>query len=86
MRTERIEFLLRVSAVLALLALGLIVWPIFQPHPLLIMLGMSVGQGIGTLSFGFFLYVVISDLRRKRVLSRTASHSSRPAPPNPEGE
>lgn len=86
MRTERPSVLLRVSAVLALLALALIVWPIFQPHPMIIMLGMSVGQAIGTLSFAVFGYVVFQDLRRKRVLSTSASHSSMPAPPNPEGE
>lgn len=60
------ERLLRVSAVLTLIALALMVWSMLQPTPLPVMLAMSVGQGIGTLAFALYGYVVIADLRRAR--------------------
>jgi len=57
--------LLRASALLTLLALGLMVWSMVQPTPLPVMLAMSVGQVLGTLAFAIYGYVVIADLRRK---------------------
>jgi hypothetical protein len=66
MRKLRIPAMLalRVSAVLTLVALALMAWSILQPTPLPVMLAMSVGQGIGCLAFGLYLYVVIRDVRR----------------------
>ena len=58
--------LLRASAALTLLALGLMVWSMVQPTPLPVMLAMSVGQGLGTLAFALYGYAVIADLRRAR--------------------
>jgi hypothetical protein len=63
---------LRVSALLTLLALALMVWSVLQPTPLPVMLAMSVGQGIGTLAFGLYGWVVFADLRRIRRLAREA--------------
>lgn len=57
---------LRASAFLTLLALALMVWSVLQPTPLPVMLSMSVGQGIGTLAFGLYGWVVLADLRRLR--------------------
>lgn len=57
------EVLLRFACVLALLALALIVWSLFDPRPIPVILAMSVAQGIGTLSFLAFLVVVGRDLR-----------------------
>jgi cytochrome c-type protein NapC len=57
--------LLRISAVLTLLALGLMVWSMMAPTPLPVMLAMTVGQGLGTLAFAMYILVVIRDLRRK---------------------
>ena len=57
---------LRASAFLTLLALALMVWSVLQPTPLPVMLSMSVGQGIGTLAFGLYGWVVLADLRRMR--------------------
>jgi hypothetical protein len=37
-----------------------------EPTPLPVMLAMSIGQGIGTIAFGIYLYVVVADFRRKR--------------------
>lgn len=58
--------LLRASAVLTLLALALMVWSMLQRTPLPVMLAMTVGQGLGTLAFALYGYVVIADLRRIR--------------------
>jgi hypothetical protein len=58
--------LLRWSAVLTLVALGLMVWSMIDPTPLPVMLAMTAGQGLGTLAFVFYLFVVLQDFRRAR--------------------
>jgi peptidoglycan/LPS O-acetylase OafA/YrhL len=55
---------LQVSAVLTLLALGLMVWSFAQPTPLPVMLAMTVGQLFGTIAFSIYLWVVVRDVRR----------------------
>ena len=55
---------LRVSAVLTLAALALMVWSIFVPTPLPVILAMSLGQLLGTIAFALYLYVVTRDVRR----------------------
>jgi hypothetical protein len=50
---------------IALLALGLIVWSLLDPRPLPVVAAMSVGQVLGTLSLGSFVYVVIADVRSR---------------------
>lgn len=65
--------LLRWSAVLTLIALGLMVWSMLQPTPLPIMLAMTAGQGLGTLAFAMYLFVVVQDLRRGRREKRLRS-------------
>jgi hypothetical protein len=77
--------LLRTSAVAALVALGLILWPLFDPSPLVVVVAMSIGQAIGTLSFALFLIVVFFDLRRAGVL-RGFRRVSRPPPESTERE
>lgn len=59
------EALLRISALLTLLALLLMVWSVIQPTPMPVILAMSAGQGVGTLAFALYLYVVLRELRRK---------------------
>jgi hypothetical protein len=49
---------LRASAVLTLIGLGLMVWSIVQPTPLPVMLAMSVGQGLGTISLATYLLAI----------------------------
>ncbi|MBL0215294.1 MAG: hypothetical protein IPQ07_15580 [Myxococcales bacterium] len=56
--------LLQVSAVATLLALALMVWSMLAPTPLPVMLAMTVGQGLGMLALGAYVFVVIKDLRR----------------------
>ena len=55
---------LRISAVLTLIGLALMAWSMLEPTPLPVMLAMSVGQGIGCMAFGLYLFVVIRDIRR----------------------
>jgi len=57
------ETVIRASCVLALAALALIVWSMVDPRPIPVILAMSVGQILGTLSFAAFLVVVARDLR-----------------------
>ena len=61
--------LLRIAAVLALVALGLMVWGIFVPTAIPIVLSMTVGQALGTASFATYLIVLVRDFRRSRVLA-----------------
>ncbi len=65
--------LLRASAVLTLLALGLMVWSMLDPTPLPVMLAMSIGQAIGTLAFSLYGLAVYKDLRRIRRERRESS-------------
>jgi hypothetical protein len=51
------------ACVLALAALALIVWSLFDPRPVPVIAAMSVGQVLGTLSFGAFVLVVLGDVR-----------------------
>lgn len=67
------DALLRVACVMALVALPLMVWSIFSPTVWPVMLALSVGQGIGTLSFAIFLVIVARDLNVKRKLAKEAS-------------
>ena len=57
--------LLRVSAVLTLVGLALMVWSMLVPTPLPVMLAMTVGQGLGTIAFGLYLFVVVRELRTR---------------------
>ena len=86
MSTARSELILRLAAVCALVGLALIAWSILDPRPLPILVGLSIGQGVGTLSFLGFLVVVAADLRVKRQVqhqgvSDDAGDAGKP-PPN----
>lgn len=66
--------ILRISAVLTLIALALMVWSMLDPTPVPVMIAMTVAQGLGTLAFGLYGYVILQDLRRyKRVASDKAT-------------
>jgi len=52
------------ACALGLVGLALMSWSLFDQGWIPVMMAMSIGQGIGTLSFGLFLLVVIIDLRR----------------------
>jgi hypothetical protein len=67
------ERLVRVACVLALVALPLMVWSVLDPRVWPVLVALSVGQGIGTLSFLLFLFVVARDLRIRAKLRDDAS-------------
>lgn len=56
--------LIRVACYLGIVALGLMVWSVVMPTALPVVIGMSVGQGIGILAFLCFLLAVLGDTQR----------------------
>jgi hypothetical protein len=64
------------ACVLALMGLALFVWSLVDPRPIPVILAMSVGQALGTLSFLAFLGVVVYDLRAAQRALRNASSVS----------
>ncbi|MGB3049755.1 MAG: hypothetical protein WBB42_02065 [Polyangiales bacterium] len=66
------------ACVLGLIGLALMSWSLFDQGWIPIMMAMSVGQGIGTLSFALFLVIVIIDLRQAEFRP-----SLPPKPPKP---
>jgi hypothetical protein len=77
----RLPLLLRVSAALTIVGLAFMVWSILQPTPLPVMLAMSVGQFVGMLAFGLYLYVIVVDLRRERRARRDSMNDLRRGEP-----
>ncbi len=74
--------ILRVSAILTLVALALMVWSMLDPTPLPVMIAMTVGQGLGTLAFGLYGYVIIRDFRRNYRESHSDGDGEGGAPPS----
>lgn len=66
-----VPHLLRVAAVLSLFGLALMMWSIFDPRPAPVVIGLSVGQVLGTASFAIYLSIVVWDLRRRRRAAST---------------
>lgn len=56
--------ILRAACLLALVALGLMIWSLLDPHPIPVILAMSAAQVLGTASLVVFLAVVADDIRR----------------------
>ncbi len=64
MSRARFPRILQAACLLGLGALGLMVWSLFDPRPIPVIVAMSAGQVLGTLSLLAFLAVVAADLRR----------------------
>jgi hypothetical protein len=64
LQPKRALRILRVAAVLALVALGLMVWSLLDPTKGPVLVALSLGQAIGTASFVAFAIVAAWDLRR----------------------
>jgi hypothetical protein len=60
---------LKAACVLALAALALMSWSLFDPRPIPVVLAMSLGQLLGTLSLGAFIVVVVTDIRTHRAIA-----------------
>jgi hypothetical protein len=71
--------ILRVACVLGLVALPLMVWSIFDPTVWPVLVALSLGQAVGTVSFLLFLVVVARDLALAR---RLRSDGIPQAPPS----
>jgi hypothetical protein len=65
------ERLLRIACVLALVALPLMVWSVFDRRVWPVLIALTAGQAIGTLSFVLFLVAIARDLRIKRKVATT---------------
>jgi hypothetical protein len=76
---KRMEKLVTISCVMALIALPLMLWSLVDPRPMPIIVAMSVGQVIGTLSLALYVVAIVLDLRAARVLSK----ADPPAPDPP---
>lgn len=61
---------LRFASGFALIGLALMVWSVLDPRWVPVMLGLSLGQAIGTASFALYLVVVAADLGVRRRLHR----------------
>jgi len=86
-RNDKAMRRLRWAAFFALVGLALIVWSLFDPTPVPIIVSMSLGQVIGTLSFGLYLLVVgpeVWQLLRPPRADQPAQESEPAAPPKRE--
>ena len=63
MMSQLYRRVLNVACVGALLAIALMVWSLLEPTPMPVLVAMSVGQVLGTLSLVAFLAIVWADLR-----------------------
>ncbi len=70
---------LRVAAVLALAALGLMIAATLVPRPLPVILAMSVGQGLGVVAFLLYLDAVLAEMRRLRTLDSRPPNTDDPS-------
>ena len=59
MKRPRPDQIVRGAAVLALAGLACMVWSLLDPRPVPIMVSMSAGQALGTLSFLLYAGVVV---------------------------
>jgi hypothetical protein len=82
MRPTRRDRILRFASGFALLGLGLMTWSVLDPRWVPVMLGLSLGQAIGTTSFALYLLVVAADLgiRRRLHKEKLASEARSSAP------
>ncbi len=58
-----IRRLVLISAIATIVSLGLMVVSILFPHPLLLVLAMSLGQLFGTSSLALYLLAIVLDLQ-----------------------
>jgi hypothetical protein len=79
MKTRNYPRILRAACVLTLVALALMVWSLLEPTPMPVLVAMSLGQALGTISLLMFGGVVVADLRRAHL--ERAPRSTAPPPP-----
>jgi MFS family permease len=57
---------LLIACALSLVGLTLMLWSLFDPRAPPVLIALTVGQGIGTLSFVIYLRVIVRDYRERR--------------------
>jgi hypothetical protein len=62
-RHNQVKKLVFLAGISTLVALGLMVLSIVSPKPIYLVIAMSVGQGIGTLSLALYLLAIVLDLQ-----------------------
>ena len=77
-KPNRFEGRVRIACLLALLALALMVWSQLDPTPIPVVVAMSVGQVIGTLSLVYYGVAILADLRQKRIIDRLLGERREP--------
>ena len=73
LRIPSTERLLRAACVLALVSLPMMVWSLFDATVWPVLIALSLGQGLGTLSFALFLVAIARDLHLRRKLVASAA-------------
>ena len=68
------------ACIWSLLALGLIAWSLLSRKPIPVIVAMSVGQAIGTLSLLLFLGSIALDIRSRYMLARRTKAAPPPRP------
>jgi hypothetical protein len=58
--------LITASCVLGLVAMGMMCWSVLDPTPVPVLVAMSVGQAVGTLSLLCYVAAVVIEVRRER--------------------
>ena len=66
MKRPSIEAVAHWAAVLALAGLSLVALSLLVPKPLPVVAAMTLGQVLGTASFGLFVLALVLDLLRER--------------------
>jgi hypothetical protein len=72
--------LIRVACYLGVVSMGLMCWSVLRPAALPVVIGMSVGQGLGVLAFLCYLLAVINDISRAPPASTREPPSTRDTP------
>jgi hypothetical protein len=78
---KRSRLILVASCAFALLAVGLMTWSLFDPKPIPVVVAMSVGQVLGTLSLVAFVYVVAADWRAQLAKANEVTSREKTAAP-----
>ncbi len=63
MKHAQVKKLVILSAIATLAAIALMVLSILQPKPIYLIIAMSVGQGLGTVSLALYLLAIALDLQ-----------------------
>ncbi len=66
---------LRFACVLAIVGLGLMMWSLFDPRAQPVLVALSLGQAIGTLSLALYLRVVLQHYRAGRARAGQLEHA-----------